>query len=224
MSHAGKNHAPLDWRNVSPEKASRGLEQYNNESTYNEYSNNQAFEHLKSLQSAVGIIAQHPALEPQHAAPLIGNPANPSDESNNYTIGAAVRHHNSKFVGDTLESVQAGDAPSGIGARAIVGAIKTHLGTIKSTNPELSMQIHSAMEHADNYLKSYTPAYLDTNDKNKKTSGETGVSVVVDPEYRKVINADPKTTADGRYAKTAQYEANKKATGYKKPVKTAQGE
>lgn len=201
MAHAGKNNAPLQWRNISASLATKVRDQYNAESTYNDFANNQAFEHLKTLSTQAGMLAAHPALADHPDAPHLPG-----------AVAEAVRLHNAKHIGDVVEG------PSGVGSQLYVKQIHNALvGLTSHPDAGVSELATQAKGSAEGYMGAFTPAHLDTNQKNKKTSGEEGISVVVDPEYRKHIFADPKTTADGKYAKTAMYEANKKAKGYVKP-------
>jgi hypothetical protein len=229
MSNAGRNHAPLSQRNVTPEEAQATMDRYNAESTYNTYSNNKAFDHLKDLHQTMSMLAPH--ME-GHADFGQAKEA----------VSGAIQQHLEHNVGDLLSGQREpnGALTYGTGSRAYVGAAQHILSGINHPDAGVSMLLHQAQEHASNFQKAYTPAYLDTNAKNKKTTGETGVSVVVDPEYRKNIFDYPrktesnpadqkaadkdwsdalKQTADGRYRKSAQYEQNKKDKGYKKPVK-----
>lgn len=186
----GENYSPVHLRNVPMATAIKGRDFYNVESTYNKYANDQAFSHLSALHHYVGMIGEHPEIQQ--------NPAN----ANTYgqvreAISTAIRHHNSGFVGDTIEEIQSGTGltnqqgqPTNVGARAHVGAAGQLLGTIKATHPALQEMLGQAQKSVENYKAAYTPATLDTNAKNKRTTNNaSGASVIVDPDYRKHISA-----------------------------------
>jgi hypothetical protein len=232
---AGTNRAPINARNVSPEEARTYRDQVNAESTYNTWNNNQAFNHLKDLHYTVSMLSQHPELK-KH--PLFTAPkpeelkAGKKDESIPAVLKHTIKLHESHDVGDVLEGERTpqGALTYGTGSRAYVGAIKHMLGSIHHPDAGVTNLLAQAQNHADNYLKQYTPATFDTNAKNKQTSGQTGTSVVVDQPYKLHVydyprpteaNAEDqkladknwakqmKATPEGNYPKTHGYEQNR---------------
>jgi hypothetical protein len=239
MGHTeGKNTAAVEDRNIPLPEAERRIARKNAESTYNTWTNNQAFDHLKSLHMTVGMLGQHPDIA-----------SHPAFGEVQAAVSGAIAEHGRHHVGDLLsgerfgpEHPKAGQLIYGTGSRAYVGAAQQLLGGISHNDEGVNSLLQQAQTHASNFLNTYEPAKLDENkNKNRTLPREQQVaSVVQDPEYRlhafdytRPTEATPEAqkeadkdwqkqmgqTADGRYPKTAQYEAAKKAKGYKKPAK-----
>lgn len=188
------NKAPLHLRSIPRSYAeTKVVPQYNAESTYNEWANQQAAGHLSELH--------------QHLNNLWETSQNRSAYLAKQKVAELHQLH---------QQVRFAAHPDII---AGVEEIKDRLNNIDPMSlPGYGVPHHTAaLESAHAFTQTFQPAQISTFKEFGSDPNEA--SVVVDSEYRKNIYADPKTTADGRYFKTAQYEAAKKARGYKKPPK-----
>jgi hypothetical protein len=188
------NRAPMHLRSIPLSTAeNKVVPQYNAEATYNDWANKKAAGHLSELH--------------QHLNNLWETTQNRSAYLAKQKVADLHQlHQQVRFAAHP-------DIISGI------EDIKDRLHNIDPMElPGQGADHHThSLEAAYNFTDTFTPAAISTYKEHGSSPNEA--SVVVDSEYRKNIFADPKTTADGRYYKTAQYEAAKKAKGYKKPPK-----